>query len=638
MTSAITHTQHFLGIAAGALLSLSVPAGACRVALDSTTNALNGTAPDDTAPNDTAPNDTAINETAFTSEGSPPMTTQVDQASATRGRVRGPRPGTDLGQWKVSGPKPLNHNEEFKAEENPLLVKDRIINTYAREGFSSIPGDDLHGRFRWLGLYTQRRQGVDGSSTSKLDAESLSDEYVMMRVRLDGGRLTTEQLQVIGEISRDFARGTADVSDRQNIQLHWIRVEDVPEIWSRLTAVGLDTTEACGDTPRVFLGSPVAGVAADNILDCTPQLDALRAEYVGNPEFVNLPRKFKTAITGSPSLDVVHEINDISFVGVQHPQLGAGYDLWVGGGLSTAPRLAERLGVFVAPEDVVPVWSGVAGIFRDYGYRKQRTKARLKFLLAEWGTEKFRQVLQDEYLGRALPDGPAPAQATGAADHVGVHDQVDGNKYVGFALTVGRVGADGLLALAAAARRVASDRVRLTPHQKVLVLDVPADEVDELTTAVAPYGLTASPSAFRRNTIACTGIEFCKLAFVETKDLAGSVIDQLEQRLTDVDVNRPISLNINGCPNSCARIQTADIGLKGQYIGGEYTFQVHLGGGLASPDREEGGLGRSVRGLKVTATDLPDYVERITRRYLSDRTANQSFAAWALAADEEALR
>lgn len=319
-------------------------------------------------------------------------------------------------------------------------------------------------------------------------------------------------------------------------------------------------------------------------------------------------------------------------------RLGAGYDLWVGGGLSTAPRLAERLGVFVAPEDVVPVWSGVAGIFRDYGYRKQRTKARLKFLLAEWGTEKFRQVLQDEYLGRALPDGPAPAQATGAADHVGVHDQVDGNKYVGFALTVGRVGADGLLALAAAARRVGSDRVRLTPHQKVLVLDVPADEVDELTTAVAPYGLTASPSAFRRNTIACTGIEFCKLAFVETKDLAGSVIDQARtatdrcgRQPADLAEHQRLPQLLRSHPNGGHRSQGA-IHRRGVHLPGAPR------GGLASPDREEGGLGRSVRGLKVTATDLPDYVERITRRYLSDRTANQSFAAWALAADEEALR
>ncbi|RLZ02805.1 sulfite reductase [Kocuria tytonicola] len=570
------------------------------------------------------------------------MTTSAESTersqTAQSGRVRGPRKGTDLGQWKVSGRTPLNHNEEFKAEENSLNVQRRIIEEYSKTGYASIPSDDVHGRFRWLGLYTQRKQGVAGANTSKLDAESLSDEYFMQRIRLDGGQLSTGQARVLGEISREFARGTADVSDRQNIQLHWIRIEDVPEIWDRLEAVGLTTLEACGDTPRVFLGSPVAGVEKNAVIDPSPQLAALREEFIGNPEYVNLPRKFKTAITGSPTLDVVHEINDVSFVGVNHPELGPGYDLWVGGALSVAPRLGERLGVFVAPEDVVPVWAGVCGIFRDYGYRKQRTKARLKFLLAEWGPERFRQVLQDEYLGRALPDGPAPERAVGHADHVGVHEQVDGNRWVGFALTAGRLSGDALVALADAAEAAGSGRIRLTPHQKVLVLDVPENNVEGLIEALAPHGLHAKPSPFRRSTIACTGIEFCKLAFVETKGLAARVIDDMEQRLTDVEIPTPISLHINGCPNSCARIQTADIGLKGQYIGEEYVFQVHLGGGLASPDREEGGLGRTVRGLKVTADDLSDYVERVTRTFLRERGPDQSFAEWALSAEEDSLR
>ncbi|MGX5670208.1 nitrite/sulfite reductase [Kocuria rhizophila] len=570
------------------------------------------------------------------------MTTSADTReaapAASSGRVRGPRKGTDLGQWKVSGRTPLNHNEEFKAEENSLTVQRRILEEYSKTGYASIPADDVHGRFRWLGLYTQRKQGVEGASTSKLDAESLSDEYFMQRIRLDGGQLSTEQARVLGEISREFARGTADVSDRQNIQLHWIRIEDVPEIWERLEAVGLTTLEACGDTPRVFLGSPVAGVEKNAIIDPSPELAALREEFIGNPEYVNLPRKFKTAITGSPTLDVVHEINDVSFVGVNHPELGPGYDLWVGGALSVAPRLGERLGAFVSRENVVPVWAGVCGIFRDYGYRKQRTKARLKFLLAEWGPEKFRQVLHDEYLGFELPDGPAPERAVGHADHVGVHEQVDGHRWVGFALTAGRLSGDALVALADAAEAAGSQRIRLTPHQKVLVLDVPEDTVDELIEAVQPLGLHAKPSPFRRSTIACTGIEFCKLAFVETKGLAARVIDDMEQRLTDVEIPTPISLHINGCPNSCARIQTADIGLKGQYIGEEYVFQVHLGGGLASTDREEGGLGRTVRGLKVTADDLSDYVERVTRTFLRERGPEQSFAEWALSAEEESLR
>ena len=253
----------------------------------------------------------------------------------------------------------------------------------------------------------------------------------MLRVRIDGGQLTTEQLRVIAGISNEFGRGTADLTDRQNIQLHWIEVESMPEIWRRLEAVGLGTTEACGDVPRVVLGSPVAGIAADELIDPTPQIDEITSRFIGDASLANLPRKFKSAITGHPSQDVVHEINDVAFVAVEHPELGIGYDLWVGGGLSTTPRLGERLGVFVAPEQVADAWHGVAQIFRDYGYRRLRNKARLKFLLAEWGTEKFRQVLQDEYLGYALPDGPPAPKPKTQGDHVGVHRQKDGRFYVG---------------------------------------------------------------------------------------------------------------------------------------------------------------------------------------------------------------
>ncbi|WP_040158178.1 nitrite/sulfite reductase [Nigerium massiliense] len=562
---------------------------------------------------------------------------------ATTERVRAASPGRSNGQWLVDGKAPLNHNEEFKAEENPLAVRSRIETIYARDGFDSIPDDDLHGRMRWWGLYTQRKQGLDGGRTGTLSADELSDRYFMMRVRCDGGALTTEQLRVIAGISTEFARGTADISDRQNIQLHWIEVENVPEIWRRLEAVGLSTTTACGDTPRVFLGSPVAGIAADEIIDPTPVIETILERYLGSEEIANLPRKFKTAVTGHPSLDVVHEINDISLVGVVHPELGPGFDLWVGGGLSTSPRLAERLGAFVTAEQAPDVWYGVVRIFRDYGYRRLRNKARLKFLLAEWGAEKFRRVLQDDYLGYELADGPAPAVATGVGDHVGVHDQKDGRKYVGFAPTVGRVSGETLTALAEAAEAAGSQRIRLTPHQKVLVLDVEPAELDALLAAGEEIGLTATPSPFRRHTMACTGIEYCKLAFVNTKDTAAETIAELERRLDGVEIDTPITLNVNGCPNSCARIQTADIGLKGQLMkspdgADEFAYQVHLGGGLASQTRDDPGLGRTVRGLKVPAADLTDYVERVTRSFLAGRADGETFASWAHRADDEELR
>ena len=561
--------------------------------------------------------------------------------------IRAAQAARPHGQWAVDGHAPLNHSEVMKAADNGLNVRERIETIYAEEGFDSIADDDLHGRFRWWGLYTQRKPGIDGGRTATLEPHELEDRYFMLRVRVDGGALTTAQLRTIGAISTEFGRDTADITDRHNIQLHWIEIEDVPEIWRRLEAVGLSTTEACGDVPRVILGSPVAGIAADEVIDPSWAIGEIVRRYIGDPELANLPRKFKTAITGHPSQDVVHEINDVGFVGLVHPELGPGFDLWVGGGLSVTPRLGERLGAFVSEERVPDVWVAVTSLFRDYGFRRLRTKARLKFLLADWGPEKFRQVLQDEFLGYALPDGPPAPQPTRSGDHVGVHEQKDGRFYIGAAPNVGRVSGTILTAVADLAEAAGSHRVRLTPHQKLLVLDVPAEHVASVVTGLRANSLEAEPSPFRRSTIACTGIEFCKLAIVETKATAKVAIDSLEERLGDLSALTPISLHVNGCPNSCARIQTADIGLKGQLVmdddGAQVPgYQVHLGGGLASADREEAGLGRTVRGLKVTADGVPEYVERVTRRYHADRVETsdgpEPFAVWAHRADEEALQ
>jgi sulfite reductase (ferredoxin) len=544
------------------------------------------------------------------------------------------------GQWALGELEPLNPNEKFKSEDDALNVRARVEQIYAKEGFDSISEEDLQGRLRWWGLYTQRKQGIDGGRTATLEPHELQDKYFMLRVRIDGGALTTEQLRVIGEISRDLARDSADLTDRQNVQLHWVRIEDAPQIWSRLEAVGLGTTEACGDCPRVILGSPVAGISKNELIDPTWAIGEIKRRFVGNPDFSNLPRKFKTALTGMLTNDVVHEINDISFVGVRHPELGPGFDLWVGGGLSTNPRLAERLGVFVAEGEVPDVWAAVISLFRDYGYRRLRHKARMKFLLADWGVEKFRQVLEQEYLHRALPDGPAPSPSTERGDHVGVHEQKDGRFYVGVAPTVGRVSGTTLLALADLVESHGSSRIRLTPHQKLLVLDIAAPQVEPLIDALHSIGLQARPSLFRRNTMACTGIEFCKLAIVETKALAAQTVGTLEDRLADIikEIDVPVTLNINGCPNSCARIQVADIGLKGQLVtddvGNQVAgFQVHLGGTLGL----ESGFGRKVRGLKTTAEELPIYVERVVRNFAGDRAPGERFATWALRADEDLL-
>ncbi|MFJ4334820.1 sulfite reductase SirA [Streptomyces sp. NPDC088935] len=541
------------------------------------------------------------------------------------------------GQWAAGHFTPLNGNEQTKKDDDGLNVRTRIETIYSKRGFDSIDPGDLRGRMRWWGLYTQRRQGIDGGKTAILEPEELDDRYFMLRVRIDGGALTTAQLRVIGEISQEFARGTADITDRQNVQYHWIRIEDVPEIWNRLEGVGLSTVTACGDTPRVMIGSPVAGIAEDEIIDGTPALEEMKRRVLNNPAYSNLPRKFKTAISGSPVLDVVHEINDVAFVGVEHPEHGPGFDLWVGGGLSTNPKLGVRLNAWVPIKDVPDVYEGVISIFRDYGYRRLRNRARLKFLVADWGAEKFRQVLEDEYLKRKLTDGPAPAEPTSRwRDHIGVHRQKDGRYYVGFAPRVGRVDGTILTKVADLAEAHGSGRVRTTVEQKMIVLDVEEARVDSLVESLEALDLTARPSTFRRGTMACTGIEFCKLAIVETKARGASLIDELERRLPDFD--EPLTINLNGCPNACARIQTADIGLKGQLVLDEHGeqvegYQVHLGGALGL----EPGFGRKVRGLKVTAQELPDYVERVLKRFQAEREDGERFASWAARASEEAL-
>ena len=553
--------------------------------------------------------------------------------------ARAPRRPRGEGQWALGHREPLNPNERMKKDDDPLNVRARIENIYAHRGFASIDPQDLRGRFRWWGLYTQRKAGIDGGRTAVLEPHELEDEHFMLRVRVDGGELSMAQLRVIADISREFARDTADITDRQNIQFHWIRVEDVPEIWRRLESVGLQTTEACGDCPRVVLGSPVAGVAEAELVDPTPAIDEIVRRYVGSQEYSNLPRKFKTSI--SWLVDTPYEANDIALLGVDHPEHGPGFDLWVGGGLSTNPMLAKRLGVWVPLADVPDVWAGVVGIFRDYGYRRLRNRARLKFLVADWGVAKFRQVLEKEYLGRALLDGPAPELPQKPIDHIGVHRQRDGRNFVGAAPVVGRVSGPQLAKLADVVEAHGSARVRLTPYQKLLVLDVAPERTESLVDELRGIGLEARPSAWRRGTMACTGIEYCKLAIVETKARGEELVARLEERLRDFDAD--ISIHINGCPNACARTQVADIGLKGQLVVGPdgrqvEGFQVHLGGGLGMAQGQTAGFGRKLRGLKTTAEELPEYVERLARRYLAGRTEGETFANWVIRVDEEELR
>ena len=560
-----------------------------------------------------------------------------DPTEGQPGRSGRLRPKKGEGQWALGYTEPLNKNEQTKKDDNPLNVRARIINIYSKRGFASIDPADLRGRFRWMGLYTQRAPGFDGGKTALLSEEELDDSFFMLRVRSDGALLGAEQLRALGSISTDFARGTADITDRQNIQYHWIEVENVPEIWDRLDAVGMSSVEACGDSPRPFLGSPVAGVSADEIIDATPALEEIQRRYIGNPAYSNLPRKFKTSASGHPSLDAVPSVNDVAFVGTVHPEHGPGFDLWVGGGLSTNPMLAQKLGVWIPLDEVADAWEAVCSVFRDYGYRRLRSRARLKFLVADWGVEKFRRILQEEYLHRTLVDCPSPEATLGGGDHVGVHVQKDGNFYIGAAPIAGRVNGATLSGLGDLVEKYAASGVRFTAQQKLVVLGVTEADVESVVTDLTALGLEARPSNWRRSTMACTGIEFCKLAIVDTKQRAIALVSELEQRFPDLDT--PITINVNGCPNACARTQVADIGLKGQLVlndEGEQVegFQVHLGGAIGLANA----FGKKLRAHKVTSAGLDDYITTVVGNYLVDREDDETFAAWAVRTDEVLLR
>lgn len=591
--------------------------------------------------------------TSSTDAGPTPESVRADRERLARERRARPRPEASgprertgkpvrrksEGQWALGYREPLNANEQSKKDDNPLNVRARIENIYAKGGFDSIDKSDLRGRFRWWGLYTQREQGYDGTWTGDENIDLLEAKYFMMRIRCDGGALNVEQVRTLGQISTEFARDTADLSDRENLQYHWIEIENVPEIWRRIEAVGLQTTEACGDCPRVVLGSPLAGESLDEVVDGSWAVEEITRRYIGKKEYSNLPRKFKTAISGQQ--DVVHEINDVAFIGVEHPEHGPGFDLWVGGGLSTNPMLAQRVGAWVPLEEVPDVWEAVVSLFRDYGYRRLRTKARLKFLIKDWGIEKFREVLEEKYLQRKLIDGPAPEKPARPIDHVGVQRLRNGLNAIGFSPIAGRVSGTILTQVADAVERVGADRIRFTPYQKVVVLDVPDDKVEELIAELEPLGLQARPSAWRRNLLACSGIEFCKLSFVETRKRSQVLAPELDQRLADINaqLDVPVTININGCPNSCGRSQIADIGFKGQLVddgdGNQVEgYQVHLGGSLGL----DSGFGRKLRQHKVTSEELGDYIERVVRNFVKNRNDGERFAQWAVRADEADLR
>lgn len=552
------------------------------------------------------------------------------------------RPRGAGGQWATGESAPLNHVEELKQADGGLSVRRRIEEIFAVAGLGEAGADDLYERMKWWGLYTQRAPGLGPERTGD-GAAALSGEHFMLRIRSDGGVLSAAQLRAIAWASEECGRGVADVTDRQNVQLHWISIADVPRIWERLEAVGLTSAMACGDVPRSVLGCPVAGRAHDEILDATPALEAIRAVAVGAGEFENLPRKFKTSVSGCAQQCAQPEINDVAFVGVRDARGGraargeVGYDLYVGGGLGSNPRFAERLGVFVRPDQVQDVWLGVARLFREHGYRKSRKRARLKFLMADLGPAEVRRLLEEEFLGYALADGePAAPSTLAQRDHLGRIEQHDGRVALGLALRAGRTSGAALRTLADLADEHGSGQIRLTTQQKLVLLDLEPDRADEVAAAARAVEADADAGPFRRATMACTGIEFCKLALAETKATAEGLYAELDQRLPDF--GEEVRIHVNGCPNSCARFQVADVGFMGARLPREdgstgEGFLVHLGGRLG----EGRSFGRKIRGVRVFAEDLIDYTEALLRRYLEGRDEADSFGSYVAGLDDEGL-
>jgi sulfite reductase (ferredoxin) len=329
---------------------------------------------------------------------------------------------------------------------------------------------------------------------------ALPDECLTLVIPLTTGELTTRQLRTVGCVSMRYACDTLDITDRQHIQLSQIRIQDVPTVFARLQTVGLTAARSRADAQRVFLGSPVAGIAADEIVDGTPALSAIRDRLSCRAEFTGLPAAFRTSVSGSPRQDVLHEASDVSFIGVRHPEFGPGFDIWIGGGPSARCALVGRLSAFVTLHEVPEAWAAVVRAFRDHGYQRAGGQTSLWSLVADWGMPRFRRRLEAEYLLHPLPDCPVPPSPAGPRDHVGVHPQRDGRCYVGVARIASWAGGTTIRALADLAEAHGGTRVRTTPYQRLVILDIPPGLVESLCHGVERIGLTARPALYRRRT------------------------------------------------------------------------------------------------------------------------------------------
>ena len=509
--------------------------------------------------------------------------------------------------------------ERLKRELNPWegLAE---IRRFAREGFDAIPPEWLNTYFRWWGLYTQ---GDGAGVLGGKGGEGKAVPYFMLRIRIPNGILHSHQLRTIASIAEQYARGVADITVRQNIQLHWIAVESLPDILERLWKVGLNTLGACGDVVRNVTGCPLAGVDAEEVCDASPLVHQTTQLFAGNNEFFNLPRKFKICVTGCKVWCAYPEINDIGLTAVErtlHGKSEVGFGLRVGGGLSTEPHLATKLNAFVQWNQAIPVMKGVAEIFRDSDVlRESRDRARMKYLFLKqgWTADSFLGELEQRIKFRLdlAADEVAPGDVF--RDHVGIRPQKqEGYCYVGASVLRGRITPEQMHATANLAESYGSGELRATIMQNLLVVNVPKQNAEVLAKELEAIGLKIGGSPFWRGAVACSGSEFCKLALTETKSYARWLVGELEDRFPGFDQH--LKLHVTGCPNSCGQHWIADIGIEGKKIkvGNQMqdAYYFCVGGAV--------GLHQSIArpvGFRCLATDVPSAIERLLKRYLTER-------------------
>lgn len=524
--------------------------------------------------------------------------------------------------------------ERLKREKNPWQAFDEV-RQFARQGRSSVIPEWASVYFKWWGVYTQ---GDGVGAVGGKGGEGLASDYFMMRIGIPNGIVSAHQLRTIGSLTRKYARNLADITVRQNIQLHWLTIESLPEIVDALDSIGLSPKGACGDVVRNVTGCPLAGVAADEIIDASPIAQAIADELKGNPDFYNLPRKFKISASGCPSWCNYPEINDVALTAVRRGN-EIGYTLRVGGGLSNEPHLAVRLDAFVKQQEAVRVARIVAEIFRDQqGLRESRDRARLKYLFMRegWTAESFLDEV-NRRLGYKLDPGvPEQVPDDILRDHTGIHPQREpGLAYVGATVLRGRVSGEQLEAAADLAERFGSGSLRATISQNLVIVDVPFEKTAELAQELGKIGLHVEGSTFWRGAVACTGTEFCKLAIAETKGFTRWLVDELEERLPQFD--QQLKLHVTGCPNSCGQHWIADIGLEGKKIKyeGQMTdaFYFCLGGAVG----QFAGTARPV-GYRCPAPLVPEAIERLLRHYLAGRDAGESLRSWFARHSNDELR